>query len=125
MVTIKNKNEIATSELRKEVLDLIEAGLKEVYPPELMRQVVGYSDKMNSLVVQNNTFDIISGRIFVIGGGKAAGLMAEVLEEIIGEEHIKAGVVNSTSDGYITKKIKIIKADRFYLGLLTCIYRHA
>jgi glycerate 2-kinase len=49
-------------------------------------------------------------RIFVIGGGKASGLMAQSLEEIIGADNITSGIVNCKSGGYKTKRIKIVRA---------------
>jgi len=43
-------------------------------------------------------------RVFVIGGGKASGQMAEELEKILGRDNITAGVVNCKSTGYKTEK---------------------
>ncbi|MCK4765457.1 MAG: DUF4147 domain-containing protein, partial [Candidatus Aminicenantes bacterium] len=53
------------------------------------------------------TYSISQGRVFVIGGGKASGAMAEVLEDILSPENITAGIVNCNSTGYQTAKIKI------------------
>jgi glycerate-2-kinase len=62
------------------------------------------------LSIEDKDYDMSKGRIFVMGGGKASGLMSQTLEEIIGPENITAGTVNCTSKNYRTNKIKIIEA---------------
>ena len=110
MKLFNNYKQIAITDARKQVLEIINAGISQVQPDKLMPTAVQYNQHINSLVVQNRSYDIISGRIFVVGGGKAAGLMAATLEQIIGPKYITAGAVNSIRDDYKTKKIKIIKA---------------
>jgi hydroxypyruvate reductase/glycerate 2-kinase len=106
---IKNYNDIATSKLRRKAIAMLAEGIAKVSPDILMKNTVRYNEDFNNLIVLNKHHDIISGRMFVIGAGKAAGLMAATLEEIMGPEHITAGIVNSW-DKYKTKKIKIKKA---------------
>ena len=103
----KNYKNIAISEERKKVLEIIEEGIKSVNPYLLVKKSLRYNEDFNSVVVNNNSFDLLRGRIFVIGAGKAAGMMAEMVEEIIGAENITAGIVNSIPHKYKTKKIKI------------------
>ncbi len=110
MKIIKNYKQLATSDARKKVLAIIEAGINKVHPHSLVEIALKYNETFNSVTVQNNIYDIIRGRIFVIGGGKACGYMAEKTEAMIGKENITAGIVNCTSNDYDTKKIKIIKA---------------
>lgn len=109
MSIIKNKSEIKGSELRSKAIDIIEFGISSVLPSVLMDKAVRYNKDFNSLIVQINTFDMLRGRIFVIGGGKAAGVMAKKLEEIIGARNITAGIVNSV-DKCKTEIIKVNKA---------------
>jgi len=104
---ILNYKDIATSKSKKYVLDLLDVGLEAIDPRFLMRRVVSYNRHTNSVTVQRKTFDLLKGRIFVIGGGKAAGYMAEALEEIIGAKNIEAGIVTCVSDDYNTDKIKV------------------
>jgi glycerate 2-kinase len=59
------------------------------------------------LIIRSTIF--LGGRVFVIGGGKAAGLMAETLEEIIGGV-IQDGIVNCKKGNFKTKRIKIVEA---------------
>lgn len=107
---IKNKSELVTSALKNNALEIIEAGIAAADPYELVKSVVRYDSQLNSLIVQNKTYNILSGRIFVIGGGKAAGRASEALEEIIGADNITAGIVNVKNYEYHTRKIKIVKA---------------
>ena len=107
---IKNKKQLATTKLRKIALNLIETGIESVLPVNLMHSAVKYNVKQKILTVQNKKYNLGQGRIFVIGGGKASGLMALELEKIIGADNITAGVVNCKSSDYKTKTIKIIKA---------------
>ncbi|MEA3464307.1 MAG: DUF4147 domain-containing protein [Patescibacteria group bacterium] len=106
---IKNKKQIATTKLRKMALEIIEAGIESVLPVNLMQSVVSYNIKQKVLTVQNKKYNLKNGRIFIIGGGKAAGLMAEEAEKIIGPDNIIAGAVNCKTNDYATEKIKIIK----------------
>ncbi|MCK4539979.1 DUF4147 domain-containing protein [Candidatus Parcubacteria bacterium] len=110
MPIIKNKQEISGSKARKQAVRLIEAGIKAVQAENLMKKAVRYGKEFNSLIINNNEFDLLTGRIFVIGGGKAAGKMAEIFEKIVGENNIAAGIVNSIEKNKNIKKIKVIKA---------------
>lgn len=107
---INNYKDLATSESRETVLEMIEAGLRRVEPHNMIRDAVQYNDDFNSVIVHHSPHDMLRGRIFVIGGGKAVGNMAEELEKIIGVEHITAGVVNCKTGGYNLKKIKLNEA---------------
>lgn len=110
MKIIKNKPKISGSRERKQVIQLIEAGIEAARPENLMKKAVRYGKEFNSLIINNNEFNLLSGRIFVIGGGKATGKMAEIFENIVGAENITAGIVNSIEKNKNTKKIKVIKA---------------
>jgi glycerate-2-kinase len=107
---IKNYKKLATTELRKIALAMVKAGIGEVNPKKLVESAVNYQPSTNSVIIQNKTFDLLSGRIFVVGGGKGAGYMAEAIEERLGAKNITAGVINCVSKKYKTEKIKINKA---------------
>jgi hydroxypyruvate reductase/glycerate 2-kinase len=106
---IKNKSELATNELRMQALAIVEAGIAQVFPSAIMKSAVKY-DTANKILIVNNDAYLSRGRIFVIGGGKASGLMAETLESIITPDSISAGVVNCNSGDYSTSKISIIES---------------
>ncbi len=107
---IKNKLQLSVTELRKQALDIIEAGIARVLPPAIMKSAVRYDSAHRILTVKGDTYDLSKGRIFVVGGGKASGLMAETLENIVDPDNIMAGVVTCKSGDYKTSKIKIIQA---------------
>ena len=107
---IKNYKKLATSKMRAEVLDILEAGILAVEPRRMLSSVLSYNEDFNSVRVFNKTYDIMRGRIFVIGGGKAAGSMSEAVEKIIGYQHITAGVVACKDKNFKCQKIKLIKA---------------
>ncbi len=107
---IKNSEELISSGLRARVVGLIEAGIDRVLPANLMRSTVKYSASKKRLTVGGVRYNLARGRVFVIGGGKASGLMAEELERTIGPGTITAGVVNCKTGGYKTEKVAIIEA---------------
>ncbi len=107
---IKNKDELSITELRRHALEIVETGIERVLPSKIMVHAVKYNPSKKILTINNKGYDISKGRIFVIGGGKASGLMAETLEKIIGPENITNGVVNCRSKAYKVSKIEIIEA---------------
>ena len=74
---IKNKGALSTTELRKQALDIIEAGIARVLPPAIMESAVSYDSSRRILTINGYAYHLAKGRIFVIGGGKAANLMAK------------------------------------------------
>jgi len=107
---IKNKNELSITALRKQALEIVEAGISRVLPSTVMKYSLKIAPSKKILSIKDKDYDISKGRIFVIGGGKASGLMAQTLEEIIGPGNITSGIVNCNSKNYQTNKIKIIEA---------------
>lgn len=110
MSIFTNYNDIAINAERKKVLSILDAGVAGASAWELMSDTIRFNEDFKSVTVQTKTFDLITGRIFVVGAGKAAGAMAEALESIIPPEHISAGVVNCHKDDFHTEVIKIRKA---------------
>lgn len=109
-VIIKNYSKLATTELRKQALNIIEAGINAVLPMNLMKPIIKYNPNSKMLTIKNNDYDLSSGRLFIIGGGKAAGRMVEALESIIPPDNIEAGIVTCNANDFETRKIEIIKA---------------
>jgi len=107
---VKNWDELATTKLRRQALKIIEAGIERVLARTIMKSAVSYDPENMSLKVKGTAYNAAKSRIFVIGGGKASGLMAETLENIIGAKNIVTGIVNCKGGGYRTKRIKVIKA---------------
>jgi len=107
---IKNRAELATTELRKKALDIIEAGIERVLPTNIIKNALYYDTKNRVLTINNTAYNLSRGRLFVIGGGKASGLMVEALEGIIPPEDITSGIVNCKDSDYKTGKIKVVTA---------------
>jgi len=110
MAIIKNREALAKTSLRKQALDIIEAGINRVLPPNVIKSAVGYDPARQILTVSGDTYHLSRGRVFVIGGGKASGLMAETLESILPPEKITAGIINGKSADYKTSRIRLITA---------------
>jgi glycerate 2-kinase len=108
---IQNRRELATTESRDKVLQIIEVGIKRVLPANIMRAAVSYDAVRQIIGIKNDSIPLSeTSRIFVIGGGKASGLMAQALEDIIGISNITAGVVNFKGGQVRTQKIKTVIA---------------
>ncbi len=109
---IKNRPELETTQQRKLALDIIEAGISRVLPSNIMKSAVSFNGEKDSLLFRGDLYPLSGGRIFVIGGGKASGLMAETLETIIPSDRITAGIVTCKhgSGAFSLRTIEIIEA---------------
>jgi len=113
MVVIKNKKtliENAKSKLdrkaRKLALEALEAALEAADPKEIIKSKV--TVKGSTLRIGQHKFGLQKfHRIYVVGGGKASGKMAEALESVLGNR-ISSGIVNvpHNSGPYKTRRIK-------------------
>jgi len=77
---------------RRIALDCILSALNTVNPKQAVLNNV--KRRGNLLVIGRYKFALTGYRnIYVLGGGKASGLMAEAIEEILGDK-ITSGVIN-------------------------------
>jgi hydroxypyruvate reductase/glycerate 2-kinase len=106
-VIIKNFDELSKTKLRRDALEMMEAGISAILPINIFNKTIGFDFENKVLSIFDNDHSLVGRRLFVIGGGKAGGAMAEALEQIIPPELITAGVVNCNIIDYDTKKIKI------------------
>ncbi|MEM3561893.1 MAG: glycerate kinase [Candidatus Jordarchaeaceae archaeon] len=101
------KNRLA----RKIILALIESALRAADPRRAVKKNLIL--KRNKLMVKGKTFDLNSlNNIYVVGGGKASGAMAEAVEEVLGDR-ISGGCVNilkGTRNQFKTSKIELVEA---------------
>lgn len=104
---VKNREDLISSSLRARALELIEAGINRVLPANLMRAAVKYSAAKRRLTVGGVKYDLSRGRVFIVGGGKASGLMAEEMERVIGPGMVTAGIINCKANGYKTERVDI------------------
>lgn len=108
---IKNRDQLETSALRVKALDIIEPGIERVLPSTIMRSAVSFEPNISRLTINEDKY-LLKGRLFVIGAGKASGLMAETLEEIIGPQYIADGLIieKAAPVDFATAKIRIVQA---------------
>jgi glycerate-2-kinase len=118
IVRIKNKEDLINNamsdldrEARRIALDVIEKTMESIDPKRLMYSKVKVAEE--KLAINNEIFDLRDfRRIFVVGGGKASGYMAEAIEEILGER-ISDGVIvvpYGTSKKFKTRIIRVHEA---------------
>ncbi|MEE9586302.1 MAG: glycerate kinase [Nitrososphaerales archaeon] len=96
---------------RRLVLDAIEAAISSVDPRTLVQH---HMEVLNGkLLIDRHRYDLNSlGRIFVIGGGKASGAMAEAMNQILGDR-IHRGIVNvqtGTASSFEAGRIELNEA---------------
>jgi glycerate-2-kinase len=99
MITIKNKEQLIKNgetphnrKARTLALKSLENALNAVDPKRIIKSKL--SLKNSTLRVNEHSFDLRKFRnIYVIGGGKASGSMAEALEHVLGSR-IKSGLIN-------------------------------
>jgi glycerate 2-kinase len=94
-VIIKNEAALATSSSRAQALAIVEAGIGRVLPGAIMTASLDYDSSRDLLAVDGQALDLSRGRVFVVGGGKAAAAMARALEGILGSSRITAGLVTA------------------------------
>ncbi len=99
MAVIKNKEALVKNgetpfdrKARMLALTSLEHALKAIDPKQIIKLKVKL--KNSKLLVDDYSFDLnYFENVYVVGGGKASGSMAEALEQILGD-HIKDGLVN-------------------------------
>lgn len=96
---------LGTTPLRRDALAIVEGGIAAAHPRTVLPQWVHLDG--DTLIVGDDHYSPGRGRLFVIGGGKAAGAMALALEEAIGPEVITAGLVNVLPGPWATRRIRI------------------
>src|SRR5579872_3173417 len=85
---IKNFSTLATSNQRRNVLELIEAALQSVSPQKVMDNEFVLSGE--NLKVRERNFDLSKyERIFVIGFGKGSSGICKYIEKVLGDKLTK------------------------------------
>ena len=110
---IKNRVQLVENggvyrQLRADVCDILEAALEAVDPEQSIFNSLRLDGEI--LFYEGGQIDLSEVyRVFVIGGGKAGGLMARAVETLLGD-HITAGYINilkGTEKAVTLKKIKL------------------
>lgn len=98
---IKNYNELGTTELRRNALDIIESGIEAILTKNVVRGVFEATGK--SIKVQDAVFNIADyRRVFFLGVGKCAVDAAVEIEALLSDT-IKGGVVIDVKSGKFKK----------------------
>ncbi|MEM3585970.1 MAG: glycerate kinase [Candidatus Jordarchaeaceae archaeon] len=96
---------------RESVLALIESALKAADPKLAVKKSLLLSG--DRIIIDGKTLQLESlDNIYVVGGGKASGAMAEAVEEILGER-ISEGYINilkGTKNRFKVSKIRLVEA---------------
>lgn len=105
-IMISSKNKLSLFE--KKLLSIINESILLSNPKNILKnQFKKLSDR--KFKIGEQIVDLSRGNLYVLGWGKVSGVMAEGIEEILGAEMIKEGIVISTSSEYNLKKIKLFK----------------
>ena len=90
-VKIKNKKQLAKTKLRKDVLEILEAGLNAIQLKPVLKNKIRVNK--NYLIIDNNKFDLNSfEKIGIIGFGKGSLEIAKYLENTL-KNRITGGVI--------------------------------
>ncbi len=88
---IKNYTELASTDLRKDTLDIIEAGYSAIDTSAVIKNKIKLSGAV--LTIQGNSYDLNNyNKVYIIGAGKVACQAAIELENIL-EKFINDGAV--------------------------------
>ena len=87
----RNFSGLATTPARKLALGLVEAAIQAVSPQELLHRSLRV--RGNTLFIRSRGYSLRNRRIWVLGAGKAAALMAAAVEGVLGTERIHRGLV--------------------------------
>jgi len=95
------------AQLRQSARQIWDAALQRANPSTCLRQNIHLQDRI--LSVGGKEF-ALGGRLFVIGAGKASARMAQVVEEILGNEITGGLVVTKYGHGVPVERIEIAEA---------------
>lgn len=106
---IKNYKKIADTRQKKDLLEIIDYAILHSTPNYVLKDSL--KKKGDAIFINDKkVVDLKKNRIFVVGAGKATGIMAENFEKIIGIKNITAGRINYKGYKPKTKKIKTVLA---------------
>ena len=112
MSIILNKEELATNSLRKDALEILEAGLEAIDTEKILRKKISIEN--DNLIVQDGigtestviplplTRGGVRGEVFFVGIGKCALDGAKVIEDILGN-YLTDGIALDVKEGKLNK----------------------
>ena len=86
---IKDIKKLQTTDLRKDILTIAEAGYEAISIPNLIGKTLSYKEGV--LKINKSKFDVKKyKRVYVAAIGKGSGLICEQLESLLGVNTITA-----------------------------------
>lgn len=102
---IKEFDKLATTDLRRDILTIAEAGYETISIPTLIGKTLSY--KNHILEIDNTKYDLKKfKRIYIAAIGKGSGLICEQIEQLLGANTISAGIAIDLKHRKL-KKIKV------------------
>lgn len=96
---VQNYDRLAITPARKVVLDLIEHGLAEIQPDEVIAKNIHLND--NILQIEEQTFDLTYyERIFIIGFGKGSARNSQIIANTIGDRLTQGYVIDTVPNPF-------------------------
>jgi len=110
-MSIKNRERLASqgdTSARKVVVEILEAALTRLNVSRLIRDLLNVEG--DSLRIGTQRWDISRGRLFVVGAGKAANVMARAVENALGDR-INRGlvIVKRLESGDALQRIELVE----------------
>lgn len=85
MALIKNLDSLATTQLRRNALEIVEAGLESIQPQHILQKNISLESE--KLRIRDEMFDLDNyKRIFLVGFGKGSSGVAKYMEELLGDK---------------------------------------
>lgn len=107
---IKNFQQLATSDLRIDLLKAMEAGLEAIDTERIFRNNIRLED--NVLSIKDRKFDLtLVNKIIVVGAGKCSADAAWTLERILGDKIAAGAVIGVGSTERHLDKIKYLAGE--------------
>ncbi|MGD0804131.1 MAG: glycerate kinase [Candidatus Bathyarchaeia archaeon] len=99
------------TKLRRDALKMLESALDSVDPKESIYNKVKVEE--DKLTIEDKMYDLDRfKRVYLVGGGKAGGSMAEAIESLLGDR-LTGGIVNilqGTEGKYHLRRVKLVGA---------------
>lgn len=109
---IKNMEALATTEARRKLLSIVDAGLQAIDTAGVIRDTVSFDGA--TLSVAGKEYDLAdAGRVVVVGVGKCSLDAVREIERILGERLDEGVVLDIWSDG-TESRVKSFKGDHPY-----------
>lgn len=91
-MVIKNFEKLAKTPLRKDALEIVEAGYNAIAIESIFQRNISIQDEI--LTIAGKKFKLSNYKdIYVVGVGKGSALAAKQIERILGAQRIKSGLV--------------------------------